>query len=305
MDWDHLRFVLAIARAGTLSAASRRLGVDQTTVARRLKAAETALAARLFDRIDGGFRPTRAGAAAIARAEAVEHELGALAATVAGGDVEPSGTVRVTAVPILVNRLLVPAMPSLQRAAPQLRIELIADNRALSLARHEADVALRLTRPRDGTMLARRIGRLDYAAYALRTREPARLDWITYGEGFSYIPQARWIAQMRGPVSPLAVNDAEALLQAVRAGLGKSLLPCFVGDADRSLARLGGGAPVLTRDIWLLVQRELRHLTRIEAVIAWIEASMAALRKSAWAHDARPGQTARPGARRGSPTPDE
>ena len=135
MDWDHLRFVLAIARTGTLSAAARRLGVDQTTVARRLKAAETGLAARLFDRIAGGFRPTRAGAAAIARAEAVEHELDALAATVAGGDVEPSGTVRVTAVPILVNRLLVPATPSLQRAAPQLRIELIADNRALSLAR--------------------------------------------------------------------------------------------------------------------------------------------------------------------------
>jgi DNA-binding transcriptional LysR family regulator len=281
MDWDHLRFVLAIARAGTLSAAARRLGVDQTTVARRLKAAEATLAARLFDRIDGGFRPTRAGAAAIARAEAVEHELGALAAAVAGGDAEASGTVRVTAVPILVNRFLVPAAPRLQRAAPQLRLELIADNRDLSLARREADVALRLARPRDGAMLARRIGRLDYAAYALRTRDAARLAWITYGEGFSYIPQARWIAQMRGAISALAVNDAEALLHAVRAGLGKSLLPCFVGDADRSLARVGDGAPVLARDIWLLVQRELRHLARIEAVIAWIEGSMAALRRGA------------------------
>jgi DNA-binding transcriptional LysR family regulator len=185
----------------------------------------------------------------------------------------------VTAVPVLVNRLLVPAAQRLHRAAPQLRLELIADNRDLSLARREADVALRLARPRDGAMLARRIGRLDYAAYAPRTRArtPGDLPWITYGEGFSYIPQARWIAQMRGPVSPLAVNDAEALLQAVRAGLGKSLLPCFVGDADRGLARIGGTVPVLTRDIWLLVQRELRHLARIAAVIAWIEATMATL----------------------------
>jgi DNA-binding transcriptional LysR family regulator len=319
MDWNDLRFVLAIARAGTLSAAARRLGVDQTTVARRLKAAETALAARLFDRIDGGFRPTSTGAAAIARAAAVEHELATLAAAVAGGDAEPSGTVRVTAVPILVNRVLVPATPSLRRAAPLLRLELIADNRDLSLARREADVAVRLTRPRDGAMLARRIGRLDYAAYAPRTRAPKHLDWITYGESFAYIPQARWIAAQartaREKVSPLAVNDAEALLQAVRAGLGKSVLPCFVGDADRALARIGGSAPVLARDIWLLVQRELRHLARVEAVIAWIEASIAGLRKAGLReagprdvgrpHDARPGQTARPGARRGSPTPDE
>src|SRR5262249_8864384 len=151
---------------------------------------------------------------------------------------------------------------------------LIADNRDLSLARREADVALRLARPRDGAMLARRIGKLDYAAYALRTRDADALPWITYGEGFSYVPQARWIAAQsrmdRGPVSPLAVNDAEALLQAVRGGQGKSLLPCFVGDADGTLVRVGAG-PLLARDIWLLVERELRHLALIEKVIAWIE----------------------------------
>jgi DNA-binding transcriptional LysR family regulator len=268
MEWSDLRYVLTIARAGTLAAAARRLGVNQTTAARRLLAAETALGTRLFERRDGVLSPTKAGEAAVARAAQVEQEVGALERGIGGADAAVAGTVRLTAVPILANRLLIPAAPKLLARHPELRLELIAEPRNLSLTRREADVALRLARPQTGAALARRIGRLDYAVYGPRRREADDLAWITYEEGLSHLPQARFIAAQKQGSAPLLLNDAEAIVQAVRAGLGKSLLPCFVGDHEPRLKRLS--RIVLARDIWLMVHRDLRAHARIAAVIDWL-----------------------------------
>src|SRR5215470_11105840 len=286
MNWDDLRHLLAVARAGTLAAAARRLGVDQTTVARRLAALEKALGVQLFERNDGLLRPTQAGERALARAAAAEQEIQGLAQGVARADAVPAGLVRLTAVPILVNRLLIPALPALARRHPQIRLELIAEPRNLSLTRREADLALRLARPESGAgVVARRIGHLDYAVYGAvygprrkaGGRTARRLPWITYEEGQGHLPQARWIATAAKEegLAPLAVSDAEALVHAIRAGLGKSLLPCFAGDASAGLRRLG--APVLRRELWLLAHREQRHHGRITAVIDWIEETAARL----------------------------
>jgi DNA-binding transcriptional LysR family regulator len=268
MEWSDLRYLLAVARAGTLAAAARRLGVNQTTVARRLLAAERALRTRLFERKDGVLYPTKAGEAAIARAGQVEQEVLALERGIGGADAVAAGSVRVTAVPILANRLLIPALPGLLRRYPQLRVELVAESRNLSLTRREADIALRLARPESGNALMRRIGRLDYAVYGPRGRT-GDLAWITYEEGSSHLPQARFIAAQEEEIAPLAVNDAEALVEAVRAGLGKSLVPCFVGDRAPGLQRLSRGV-AFARDIWLLVHRDLRTQARIAAVIDWL-----------------------------------
>jgi DNA-binding transcriptional LysR family regulator len=278
MEWSDLRHVLAVARAGTLAAAARRLRVNQTTVSRRIAAAERALGARLFERSDGTLRPTKAGEAAVARAAQVEREVEALERRVGGADAALAGTVRLTSVPILVNRLLIPALPKLIAAHPRLQVELIAESRNLHLTRREADIAVRLARPEAGTALARRIGRLDYAIYGPRRRAGAALPWITYEEGLSHLPQARWIDAAAGPDAAvsLRVNDAEAILQAVRAGLGRSLLPCFVADAEKGVARLGPSKPVLSREIWLLVHRDLRPQARIAAVIDWLRGLMPA-----------------------------
>ena len=273
MDWNDLRYVLAIARAGTLAAAARRLGVNQTTVARRLSAAEAALGARLFERIDGALHPTSSGQAAIARAADVEQEVLGLERGIGRSDAEVAGTVRVTAVPVLVNRLLIPALPALGAKHPRLRIELVAEARNVSLTRREADIALRLGRPESGrAVLARRIGHLDYAAYGPRRRAPERLPWITYEEGLSHLPQARWMAAniAAAEIAPILVSDAETIVHAIHAGLGKSLLPCFVADQDPRLRRLSGSQAVLTRELWLLTHRDLRHYARIAAVIDWL-----------------------------------
>jgi DNA-binding transcriptional LysR family regulator len=278
MEWSDLRHVLTVARAGTMAAAARRLGVNQTTVARRLKAAEQGLGARLFERRDGVLYPTAAGEAAIARAARVEQEVEVLESGVRRGGSVATGLVRLTTVPILANRLLIPALPKLLAVHPGLRLELVAEPRNLSLTRREADMALRLARPESGTARVRRIGQLDYAIYAPRRRGGETLPWITYEEGLRHLPQARWVAAAGGGEGPLLVNDAEAMLQALHAGLGKAVLPCFVGESDARLRRLSGPKVALSRPLWLLVHRELRAQPRIAAVITWLERLMPSCR---------------------------
>jgi DNA-binding transcriptional LysR family regulator len=290
VNWHDLRVVLALARADTLAAAARRLGVDETTVARRLAAAEAALRARLFERIaSGALRPTDAGEAAIRHAEHIEREIGALLGEVAGADDTAAGTVRLTAVPILVNRVLVPALPRLHARHPALRVELVAEPRDLSLTQREADLALRLNRPRDAAgspVLARKLGLLDYAIYvpsSCRRGKEAALPWVSYDESMAALPQARWIAaaasRSAAPLAPLAVNDAEALLQAVHAGFGKSLLPRAIADREKGLRRFDDDAAPHppSREIWLLTHPDQRPLARIAAVIEWLEETLHAL----------------------------
>ena len=279
MNWDDLRFVLALARAGTLAGAARRLGVNQTTVARRLAALETVLGARLFERIDGTLRPTEAGEAAIAHAADVEEDVKALECRAGKEDSAPAGQVRLSAVPVLINRLIIPALPRFRATYPRIRLDLIALSRNVSLARHEADIALRLARPEHGgSTLTKRIGRLDYAIYGPREHEAGRLPWIAYDASLAHLPHARFVRAEaeESAASPFTVNDAEACLQAVAAGLGKSLLPCFAAVQDKRLARIGPDS-IITREVWLLAHREVRHHRRIDAVVTWLEELFAAL----------------------------
>ncbi len=274
LNWNDLRFVLAVARSGSLAGAARHLGVNESTVGRRVAQAEQRLGARIFERSLGAFRPTEAGRAVVAGAERVELDVQAVEAAVSGTDKLAAGVARVTSVPILVNRVLVPALPLLLAGHPQLRVELIAEPRDLSLTKREADIALRLARPRrELRAIARRIGRLDYAVYGPSAGSAESLPWITYEDAMADLPQWRWMAEQPGGgriAPPVAVNDAEAILQAVKAGLGKSLLPIAVAGREPGLARLGGGTPALSRELWLMVHPELGDLTRIRVVMDWL-----------------------------------
>ncbi len=270
MDWDDLRFILAAGRAGTLSAAARRLNVDQTTVSRRLAQAEAKLGTRLFERVTGQLQPTSLGLEAIARAEQMERQIAGLSGLISTAGAA-AGPVRLTAVPLLANRLLVPALPDLTAQHPGLRLELLAEPRNLSLTRREADLALRLARPEQGGgTLARRIGRLDYAVYGPRGSRARNLPWIGYEEGSAHIAPARWLARAEGPQSFLAVQDAETLWQAVLAGLGKTLLPCRLAEREPRLRRLDPEV-ALSREVWLLSHRALRGEPSVTAVTEWLE----------------------------------
>lgn len=286
LNWNDLRVLLAISRAQTLAAAARLLRVDETTVARRLGAAERAVGARLFQRSGGGaLRPTDAGEAAVAAAERMEQAVDMLHAAAARARTAVAGRVRLTAVPILVDYLLVPALGDLVHRHPHLHLELIAEPRDLSLTKREADIALRLARPaRDAgaTVLARRVGTLRYAAYVSSDGDPMSaecLPWIGYETGMAALPQARWIATQRGAHrSPVALNDAASILRAVASGLGRSVLPCAIADRDPALRRhdMPGRLEPPTRELWLLTHPDQRKLARIAAVQGWIEQTLAA-----------------------------
>ncbi|WP_299620681.1 LysR family transcriptional regulator [Pelagibius sp.] len=286
MNWNDLRYVLAVGRAGRLAAAARQLGVDATTVTRRLTALQAALGQRLYQRqLDGRLELTEAGRSLCAVAERMERDL----AEIGPGDVgvdEVTGVVRLTSVPYITNRVLIPEVPKLAGRHAGLGLELIAESRDLSLTRREADMALRFARPRGGGMQVktRLVGRLDFAAYtaAEQSNDAARSQpWITYDETMAHLPQARWLeAAIRkegSKAAPLRVNDVETAHEAVAGGCGRSLLPSLVAARDRRLRKLPfpRGMKGPQREVWLLVHAELAVLPRIKAVAAWVEAVFA------------------------------
>ena len=261
-NWNDLRYLLAIKRGQTLTAAARLLGVDDTTVSRRLKALQATWGMRLLQRQgDGNLLLTPAGEAVAHRAEVMEHQFNLIGAVV-GAVCDPCiGVVRLTSVPIMVNRLLAPAVQQLLDGHAGLQVELIPESRDLSLTRREADLAIRLARPTTGgtNVKARRIGMLNYSAYASETyspREVARLPWITFDDAMSHLPQAQWMARagkgVSGGISGLRVRDAETAMEAAVAGLGRTLLPNSVGDRDTRLrrAQVEERQPCPYREIW-------------------------------------------------------
>ena len=275
-NWNDLRHVLAVARARALAPAARSLGVNETTVARRIARAEQSLGSKLFDRVDGAMVPTQAGEMAVERAERMEVEMDLLRGDASGVDGSATGTVRVSSIPLIVNRVLVPGLSRLYASHPHLRLEVTAEPRNISLTKREADIALRLARPeREQKVVARRIGTLSYAVYGPSRRMAGPLPWITYDAGMAALPHVAWIEKAirldQGRPPSLTVNDFEIALHAIRAGAGKSLLPCAIADREPGLRRLDGPAAVLDRELWLMVLPELRSLARIRAVIDWLD----------------------------------
>ena len=282
MNWNDFRYVLAISRQGRLAEAAKLLRVDDTTVSRRLATLEAAMGQRLYQRLASGrLELTEAGQAVAAIAERMDRDVGALER--GHSDYETvSGVIRLTSVPFVINRILVPAAGRLLERHSGLSLELVSDSRDLSLTRREADMALRLARPKTGGMRvkARRVGVLHYASYDAmesdRTAASSR-PWITYDETMAHLPQARWmdaaINKEAGQAAPLRVNDVEAALEAVAAGYGRSMLPCLIADRDSRLrkTRKGTAPEPPTRELWLLIHAELSELPRTQAVAKWIE----------------------------------
>ncbi len=271
-DWNDLKYVLAVFRTGTLAGAARSLEVNETTVARRVARAGERIGARLFERTAGTLRPTAEGLAVIESAERAEHEIQTAISTISGQDARIAGTVRITAVPMVVNRILVPSLAELIRMHADLRVDLIAEPRDLSLTKRQADIAIRLARPsKEPGVLTRRLGQLDYGVYGPAGRPAESLPWITYEDGMAHLPQNRWMLdRQRSAQTNVGANDAETIIESVRAGLGKSLLPVAVGEREPDLVRLDTGEPALSREIWIMVHPDLRGLKRVEVTMDWL-----------------------------------
>ncbi len=282
-NWNDLRYLLAIKRGRSLAAAARLTGVDDTTVSRRLAALQSAFETQLWRRLpDGSLQLTSRGEQVVRRVECMEHHVDVISDILGAEGDTCVGIVRLTSVPMIVNRLLTPQLGRLLDAHPELEIQLVPDSRDFSLTRREADLALRFARPKTGgtRVKARRIGELAFAVYAARdprVNDGKEMPWITYDDTMDHLPQAQWVARAvkngNGGLAGLRVHDAEAALEAVRAGLGRALLPRVIADREESLRELDvGDTPVsLSREIWLLAHADQLALRRIAAVIAWVE----------------------------------
>jgi DNA-binding transcriptional LysR family regulator len=280
LEWSDLRVLLTVARSKTLRASALSLHVDQSTVARRVAALESALGVRLFERIEGAMTATHVCEAVIGEAELIEHHVLSIQERASNQDAVIAGSVRVTAVSTIANHILIPAMAELRSRHPALCIELISDNANLSITRREADIAVRYARPsKDDEMLCRRIGEIEYAAFTATGTTPDDLPWLTYEDSIANLPQARWMASTRREEeqAPLLVNDGETILYAVRSGLGKSLLPVVLQSQFDDLQMLPQYGTVLSREVWLIVHPGIRHLARIEAVMTWITSVFSAI----------------------------
>jgi DNA-binding transcriptional LysR family regulator len=279
LDWNDLRYFLAIHRSATLSGAGRTLKVDQTTVGRRLAAMEAALGARLFVRHLRGFTLTPAGDAILPTAERVEEALLSLERKVAGDDARLEGAVRVATTEALADRLLVPSLPALRAAHPGIRVELVCETQLLDLGRGDADIAVRIVRAEQDNLLSRRVGEAAFALYAAHTYierrgAPRHLDDLEghdvlgYDDSLGHLPAARWLDDVASKVNcPFKGSTMLALTAAAAEGLGLAVLPCFLGETDPRLCRVAAPETVAAQSIWLVLHPDVQRIARIRVTM--------------------------------------
>lgn len=279
MDWDDLKFVLAVARHGTYSAAAQALEVNQTTVTRRIDHATEKLGTPLFDRIDGRLLPTATGQAILTHAEKVETEVRQALHTASDLQQTPHGTVRVTAVETLITGLLSPALTQFNRRYPQILLELVASHENLNLSRREADIALRLNRPQGGTAITRKLCDIGFACY--EAASGSNDSWLGYDESLDHLPEAQWLRSRFGDQPPLLRSTSVGLLHSATAqGLGCAMLACVYADKDKRLRRLEPDSPSpIRRELWLLTHETARRNPAVRAVSTWIDEVVSASRE--------------------------
>jgi DNA-binding transcriptional LysR family regulator len=285
LDWGNLRFFLELARSGSLSRAARTLGVDRNTVARRVAALEADLGLPLFERGPQGWTRTAAGLELSELASRVEQDVLAVARHADAQDRALTGTVRLTTAMHIAAYLLAPAVPLLRRVHPGLVLEVAADQRTFDLTRREADLALRMGRPRDSGLVTRKLSDVAYGLYASprlvgdrREAELASDPFVGFDESLVSVPQERWIAKLAPDRRVVfRCNSTASLLAAARAGVGVAILPAFMAADVDDLVRLRGPEPV-PHELWLLVHGDLRETPRVRAVIEWVDETVARMR---------------------------
>lgn len=275
MDWTNLSYFLALARGGSLSAASKLLGTDHSTVARRIQALEKELGLQLVDRRIRAYSLTPAGQSVVDLGARVETAIGDVERFAQSATRTPQGLVRVSGPPALITHFIAPRLAKLQTRFPDLRIDLIGEARAASLSRREADIALRMFRPREDALVARKLAVISYGLYGskeyLSGRPPENWDFLGHDESQDHLPQQKWLRTIAGNRElAIRANDLMALLGAVRAGLGLAVLPRSIAAADKTLRQVVTSAPAPSRDLWLVFHRDVARVPAIRAVIDYL-----------------------------------
>ncbi|WP_240475694.1 LysR family transcriptional regulator [Herbaspirillum rhizosphaerae] len=279
-DWEGLRTFAAFVESGSFSGAARMLGVTHATVSRRLQMLEHALQGPLFTRRGDDTELTRLGETVLGAARAMQAQTAQLARRLAGEDIRMEGKVRIASTDALATMFLAPRLPSLLDQWPNLDVEFSMSHHTVSLARRDADLAIRFARPQDGDLIARRLGKISYFLCGSKARvddwrrNPASTAFIGYDDGVPEIPETLWLADHAGN-NPVRFRSTSLVAQCVaaRAGVGLALLPHYLLAPDLELAE---AASQLQREVWVVYHRDLKSLPRLRAVLDWLEGCFSA-----------------------------
>ena len=277
MDWDDVRVFLAVAREGSMRAAGRALRLSQPTIARRLAAFEASIGGTtLFDRLPEGLRLNAAGEQLVPTAEGVEDAVLSLERRRVAVSQALSGTVRVSTGECAAGFLARCLSGSTRTALPPgITLELVDElHQTANLTRRQADMALRHEPPEGGDFYTSKAGTFACAVYRRRGADAGA--WVTYTEEQAHYAPARWVQrQLEKASNPVALRASSMLmhLEAIRAGTGRGVLPCYVGDGHPLLERLTPPIAEIAAEYWIIVHRDLRRSACVRAVIDWMKAS--------------------------------
>lgn len=269
LRWDDIRYFLVLSQTGSLSSAARTLGVEHSTVARRVDALEHTLGLRLFERLPRGWTLTPEGDTLAAQADRLDDEAQAFArAALGAGAIE--GVVRVSAPPVLASHLLVPRLAGRRPDWANIQLEIIGESRDANLARGEADLAIRLSRPTAPGLVVRQLGVLHYGLYATpdwRSRPQTEWAFVGYDDSLNAVPQQRWLDGIaNGRPFILRSNDLAAIVRAARAGLGLAALPRFLADQAPELVTIPAASEQAQRKLWLVMHPDVKRSPRVRLI---------------------------------------
>lgn len=274
-DWEDLRYFVAFSQEESLAKAARQLKVDHATVARRIASLEQSLELKLVDRRPRAYVLTADGERIAERGKRMQAESFAVERMSIAGQEIVSGEVVISAPPSMACNVIAPNLGKLRAQHPAVRIRLIADTRNVSLIRREADIAVRLSRPVEVDLVARKIAALPFSLYAspdyLASHVPEDYEFIGYDDSMDGTVQQTWLdAQADSRPVVFRSNSLDVQVAAARAGVGVAALPYFLGDWDDSLCAVEATGAPLTREVWLSIHNDLRHAPAIRSVMQFI-----------------------------------
>jgi len=269
-DWDDMRTVLAVVRHGTLAGAGAALGVNYTTVARRIQRIETALGAPLFERLKGGYQPTETAKMVATHAGEMEAQQNGLLRALQGRDQSLKGQLVITAPQLLIGPYIAPVIARFRAENDAVDIRIRATNDLLDLNRREADLAIRISRNPGDTLIGVRLCAQDNASFAspavaesIAANPGQRIDWLVY-ELTPSVPKQSLKHYPNAKVS-LRLDDMVALVGAAQAGLGVVRMPMFLGRATEGLVQVPVLPPQPYSDIWLVGHRDVWPSVKVAA----------------------------------------
>ena len=285
LSWDDFRYVKAIADTRSLAGAAEQLGVNHSTVFRRLGQIEQQLGSRLFERGRGGYALTPCGDEMVELAQRLGEDIVTFERKITGQDLRPSGELRITTSDVVLLRILNDVLVGFRRAYPEIVVELVVTNRMLNLSRRDADIALRAAYMQPEALTGQLVSRLAWAVYgpqalAAESFDPIadgrRHDWIAFGDNVAIARALKWLKEHVDPHRIVyRTNTMIGLAEAAAGGIGLALLPCFVGADVPGLAQLGPTLPELEGELWLLTHPDLRNTARVCAFMDYCAAEIA------------------------------